>query len=110
MKQNPATPNQALQRTRSAVTAAAVTLLASLGGFVLWICVVTADLPPFHSENLSERFLVLASAVISWPCIVVINILPSKAAEILILPAFLLSGLFWAALIEVFAVRYAKAR
>ena len=84
----------------------ALTVIAAFGGFLLYAFV--CDFPPFESETLPERFCAVASAVVSWPVIVVARDVPDSTAGILALPAFVLSGLFWAALIELLVARYAR--
>jgi hypothetical protein len=83
-----------------------LSMLVSFGGFLLWA--IVCDFPPFQSETLPERLSAIASAIISWPVILAISALPEAAAKILALPALILSGLFWAVLVELLIARYAR--
>ncbi len=86
----------------------ALTSLISYAGFVFWLS--TTDVPPFDEPGtILERILLIASDVICWPVCVVILGLPEAAANILLFPAFILSGLFWAILIELVLVRKARS-
>ena len=85
----------------------ALTVLASFGGFILWV--ITTDFPqPFESGTLLQGLSVIASWVICWPVVLVISTLPDTAAKILAFPALILSGLFWAGLVELLIAKYAR--
>jgi hypothetical protein len=81
-------------------------VIISFGSFLLWASV--SDFPPLDSESLPELVCVIASDILAWPLLVVVLVLPESAAKIFALPAIILSGLFWAALLELFIVRNAR--
>ena len=71
----------------------ALTVLASLAGFLLWA--ITTDFPPLDEPGpLPQRLSLITSDVICWPVGLVILALPEAAAKMLVLAAFILSGLF----------------
>jgi hypothetical protein len=85
----------------------ALTVLASFAGLFLWV--ITTDFPPLDQPGtIPQRIWLIASDVICWPVCLVISVLPDAAAKMLVLPAFILSGLFWAIPVELVVARYAR--
>ena len=85
----------------------ALTLLNSFAGFLF--CLITIDVPSLDEPGtILDHILFITGEVICWPACLVSG-LPEAAAEILLFPAFILSGLFWAVLIELVLVRKARS-
>jgi hypothetical protein len=88
----------------------AMGLIIAFGSFLLFV--FTCDFPPLESETFVELFCVVASNILTWPVMVLALLLPATATweaagGVLAVPAFILSGLFWAALLELLIVRRA---
>ena len=80
----------------------AVAILVSFGALLLFA--IACDLPPYESETGPQRLCAIASGILSWPILALARVLPDHAPGILVVPIFVLPGVFWAALFETFLI------
>jgi len=80
----------------------AVAILVSFGAYLLFA--FACDLPPYESETGPERLCAITSGILSWPVLALARLLPDHTPGILMVPVFVLPGVFWAAVFESFLI------
>jgi hypothetical protein len=92
-------------RVRRFIMVAGCVTLALIGLFVLICSFPDSDLPPYPHETLFQKVSTFVCLVGSWPLVVATLISHSHGDQPLLwFPLWIVSGLFWAFMLELFII------